>query len=280
MGWFEALIYGIVQGFTEFLPISSTAHLILLQMAFGYTLPGLSFELMLHFASCLAIIFYFRKELIQLVSGGVRYLLLSQRQDKSSFIYLLYLFAATLVTAVVGFSVKPYVETSMKTPEFIGGALLVTAIALWVIERFAAGTRTIETMNMKDAICVGFAQALAVIPGISRSGATLLAGLSLGIDRETAVKFSFLLAIPIMLGTSVLAFDELQGLSWYHFFEVSLLAAMIMAFFCSLICIHWLLYWIRSFRLTIFSVYCFILALIVLFGFSGQEVIDVYLRYE
>ncbi|PSL43282.1 undecaprenyl-diphosphatase [Salsuginibacillus halophilus] len=276
MSFFEAVLFGLVQGLTEFLPISSTAHIVILQLTFGYTFPGLSFEILLHLSSIAAVLVYFHRDVRSLVVSAFRYLFLRDAAAKPGALLCVYLIVATGVTAVFGLLLKPLVENSMKTPLFVAGALLVTAAALVVIDKKAAGTRTEAAMTARDAWWIGLGQTLAVLPGISRSGATLLTALALGIERDTAVRFSFLLALPVILGSTVLALEDLQSTAFAAHGWAPLATALVTAFCFSLLSIAWLIRWVRRQKLVYFAVYCAALAVVVLVFFEHDHVIEVY----
>lgn len=260
----EALLFGIVQGITEFLPISSTAHIIIAELLLGYHFPGLAFEIYLHIASIFAVILYFRKELWAVISGFMAYFREKTAPNRVHFLFGLYIIVATVITGGLGMLLKGLVGDTMKTPGFIAGALLVTGTALVIIERFHKyGTRTEDKMKFLDALVVGLGQTVAVLPGISRSGATLVAALWAGLDRDTAVRYSFLLVIPVILGSSVLAVGDVSGpmlvtLGWWP-----LIAAFLSSFVFSWIGIVWLIGFLKRGRLLYFAIYCYIVAVLV-----------------
>ncbi len=210
MSLFEAIILGLVQGMTEFLPISSSAHLIIVQAMFDMSFAGFSFEILLHLASVLAVILYYRRDLIEIIRGFFAYFTNRSTQNKSMFFFAIYLVVATAITGVAGILFEDYISDTFKTPTFIALALAITGLFLIIIERFVKlGNRTEKEMTFTDSIVIGLGQCLALIPGLSRSGTTLIVGMFAGLSKETAVRFSFLLSIPVILGSSVLAIDDL-----------------------------------------------------------------------
>lgn len=272
----EALIFGIVQGIAEFLPISSTAHIVIAQMLFGYTFPGLSFEIILHLGSVAAVILFFRKDIIHLIQVFFRFLLKRNTEDRPEFLFILFIIIATFITGALGIILEGAVGDGIKTPFVIAGSLTLTGIFLILIERFhRIGTRTEKEMTILDSIVVGLAQTLAVLPGISRSGSTLIAGLYAGLSRETAVRYSFLLSIPVIAGSSVLAIGDLTsgqlGIIGYGPIAVALIAS----FITSYIGIIWLIDFLNKGRLIYFAVYCFVLAALVIGFLDAGTVIDV-----
>ncbi|SDY59314.1 undecaprenyl-diphosphatase [Evansella caseinilytica] len=273
MSLIEAIIFGIVQGITEFLPISSSAHIVITQLIFGYTFPGLSFEIFLHLASVLAVTLYFWRDLLNIIKGFFKYIFKRHREDRVQFFFGIYILIATVITGVLGKLLSDAAGDSIKTPQFIAGALIVTAVALIFIERFhRTGNKTEATMGVKDAVLIGLGQTLAVIPGISRSGSTLVVSLLAGLNRETAVRYSFLLSIPVILGSTVLAVDEISSSMIDYIGPANLVVAFIVTFVFSIIGIIWLIEFLKRSKLIYFALYCFALAIYVFF-FIDQGII-------
>jgi undecaprenyl-diphosphatase len=193
---FQAIILGAVQGVTEFLPISSTAHLVLTPWFLGWEDPGLSFDIALHVGTLVALLLYFRAEWLQLAKGGLR-LLRGQRKDPQARMAL-YLIVATIPALVVGAALSDLADSTLRSPLIIAGALIVLALVLAGAERIGKRQKKLEGMSTADALAVGCAQALAIIPGVSRSGVTITAGLFCGMTREDAARFSFFMSTPII----------------------------------------------------------------------------------
>lgn len=266
MSLIEALVFGIVQGISEFLPISSTAHIVIVELLLGYNFPGLAFEIYLHLASVFAVILYFRRELAALVTGFFRYFGEKTAENRVHFKFGIYIIIATAITGVLGIVLKFQVVDVMKTPAFIAAALAVTGTALIFIERFKKyGSRREKNMTGLDAVLVGLAQTVAVLPGISRSGSTVIVALWAGLDRDTAVRYSFLLAIPAILGSTVLAVGEVSLEIWAAVGSAPMVVSFLASFVFSLIGIVWLIDFLKKGRLVYFAAYCFILALLVYF---------------
>ncbi len=261
---FEALIFGIVQGITEFLPISSTAHIVITELLFGYNFPGLAFEIFLHIASVFAVISYFRRELWAVITGFFSYFGHKTAENRVHFRFGIYIIVATIITGFAGLLLKNLVVDVMKTPPFIAGALVVTGTFLIFIERFKKyGHRKENKMRLLDAVIVGLAQTVAVLPGISRSGATLIAGLWVGLERETAVRYSFLLVIPVILGSTVLAVGDISGAILEVVGLGSLVVSFLATFIFSLVGIVWLINFLKKGRLIYFALYCYLVAILV-----------------
>ncbi|SDI30623.1 undecaprenyl-diphosphatase UppP [Natribacillus halophilus] len=266
MSIIEAIIFGIVQGLTEFLPISSTAHIIILQWLFGIEFEGLTFEIVLHVASVLAVLLFFRHDVIAIIRGFIRFLVQKDTGERASFLFGLYLLVATAITGILGLILEDYAEYYLKSPLVIGGALLLTGIFLLVIERIHYRyTRAAEDMTMLDAFIIGLAQTLAVIPGVSRSGSTLITALAIGIDRKTAVRFSFLLAIPVIAGSSLLAVGDIVQGGFAEGNVVALILSFVVTFIFSIIGIKWLIQWLEKSKLYYFAIYCFVIGFVVIF---------------
>ncbi len=267
MHYTEAIIFGIVQGITEFIPISSTAHIIITELLLGYRFPGLSFEIILHQASVLAVISYFRRELAVHLRGFFAYFQQRTPENRLHFLFGVYIIVATAITGSLGLALKSLLLDSMKTFEFMGAALALTGVFLIIIERFRKyGSRTEKSMTYLDAIIVGCGQAIAVLPGISRSGATLVAALWAGLSRETAVRYSFLLAIPAILGSSALAWGETAEAIVAEIGMGPLFVAFLTSFLFSLLGIAWLIDFLKRGRLLYFALYCFLVATLLLGG--------------
>ena len=275
MTYIEAIIFGVVQGITEALPISSTAHIVITELILGYHFPGLAFEIFLHQASALAVILYYRRDLAQVISGFLSYLRDKNHMNRIQFFFGLYIIVATVITGGLGVLLKGLVVDTMKTPAFISGALIVTGFFLVFIERFHKyGSRTEKNMTFFDAIVVGLAQTIAVLPGISRSGATLVSALWLGLSRETAVRYSFLLVIPVILGSSVLILNDTSADIWAEIGVGPMIVSFITTYIFSVIGIVWLIDFLRKSKLVYFAAYCFIVAILVYLFLDPTMIIE------
>lgn len=262
MSLWEAIVFGIVQGLSEYLPISSTAHIVLTEMLLGYHFPGLGFEIFLHLASVLAVIVYYRKDLIHLIGGFFRYIQTRAPEHRAPFWFATYLLIATAITGVLGIILQDFISDSMKTPGFIAAALAVTGIMIILTERLKKyGSRKAEEMKLFDAAVIGLCQTASVLPGISRSGSTLIAALWLGLQREVAVRFSFLLVIPVVLGSTVLAITDIDAALWNQIGMPAIIVSFVATFIFSLIGIKWLIAFLNRSKLIYFALYCFVLAI-------------------
>lgn len=251
------IFLGIVQGVTEPLPVSSSGHIVIIKDLFGVSTPGLSFEIIVHFGSLIAIIFIYRKDLLKLIMESIAYIHHREEENKDSFLFTFYLLVATFITGVIGLIFEQYISEELSTPFVVGLALLVTGFFIWII-RNLHGQKADNELTIKDAIIIGLAQSVALIPGISRSGATLIAAMLLGMKRDTALRFSFLLFIPVSLGINILSLDDIVNDA--HF--MTNLIPYMLAFMASLIATYFALKWfidvMKKGKLIIFSIYCFV----------------------
>jgi undecaprenyl-diphosphatase len=263
----EAIVLGLVQGLTEFLPISSSAHLVITQLLFDISFPGFGFEILLHLGSVLAVIIYYRKDLIELIIGFFSYIKNRSEENKTNFWFSIYILVATVITGVAGILFEDYISTALKGPTVIAISLAITGISLILIERaIRTGNRTEKDMTLFDSVIIGIGQSIALIPGLSRSGTTLVFGMFAGLTKETAVRYSFLLSIPVILGSTVLAIkDLLNGELLAVAGAFPLLVAVVVTFVSSLIGIVWFINFFKRSKLIYFSIYCFVLAFVVYF---------------
>lgn len=203
MSLWEAIVLGIVQGATEFLPVSSSGHLVMSQELLGIVIPGILFEVAVHLATLVSIVVVYRQRLAELVVGCLR-------GDKEALSYAGLLVLATIPAAVLGLFFEDAVSAAFDDPAVTGVALLVTGGLLWST-RWATARKPEGRPTVRSALLMGFAQAFALIPGISRSGSTVVAGLWGGVAGREAAAFSFLMAIPAILGAAVLKLPDVQG---------------------------------------------------------------------
>jgi undecaprenyl-diphosphatase len=216
LNWIEAVVLGVVQGLTEFLPVSSSGHLVLFQHLFGLVEPELLFDVCVHVGTLAAVLVVFHRDILNLIStlvrlpglaraeGGLNALFVNHREFRLMAMIVL----GCVPTAILGVLFAKMAEQLFGTVWLVGAALMVTGTFLWFTRNQKTVGRTIRQMRLKDALLIGLVQGLAIIPGISRSGATISAALYLGVDRELAGKYSFLLAIPAILGALVLGLDS------------------------------------------------------------------------
>jgi len=195
----EAIILGIVQGLTEFLPISSTAHLRIVPALAGWEDPGTAFTAVIQIGTMLAVVVYFRQDLWNIGRTWTRSLFDRSLRGARDARMGWYLIAGTIPISVFGLAFDDTIETKTRDLYLISAALIVLGLALLLAERMGRRDRDVETATLRDAVFIGFGQALALIPGVSRSGSTITVGLFLGFDRASAARFSFLLSIPAVV---------------------------------------------------------------------------------
>jgi undecaprenyl-diphosphatase len=257
-------LLGIFQGFTEPIPISSSGHLVLAEHLFGLTIKGMSFEIFVNFASLLAILLIYREDLIRLVSNGLSYMTTKEKEAKSDFMFIIYLIIGTIPAAVIGILFGDVIGEYLKDVKVIGVALIVTGFALWLI-RNLKGRKQDSDLSFRDALIVGFA--IALIPGISRSGATIVAAMGLGMKQETALRFSFLLFIPVSLGSFLLEGTEIIADPMLKSLWLPYLLAFIGSLIASYYSLKWFMKVMAKGNLFYFSIYCFIVGTLTLLFF-------------
>ncbi|MEO1204099.1 MAG: undecaprenyl-diphosphate phosphatase [Pseudomonadota bacterium] len=201
MTWLQIIVLAIVQGLTEFLPISSSGHLVLVPTFFGWSDQGLSFDVAVHFGSLLAVCAFFRRDLKGLLRGSFELAGFSMQSHESKL--ALGLALGTIPAAVAGLTLAAWIETNLRDPKVIVFTLAGYGALMFLADRFAPSRRSIADVRLADAFLVGCAQALALVPGTSRSGVTITAGRLLGFARQDAARFSFLLSVPVILLASV-----------------------------------------------------------------------------
>jgi undecaprenyl-diphosphatase len=194
---FQALVLGAVQGLTEFLPVSSSAHLILVPWLLNWEDPGLAFDVALHLGTLLALLIYYRQTWIKLVGSLVN-------NDVASRRLLFLLIIASVPGAIIGLLLEKQAESVFRSPLLIAGAMAVLGLVLWLADKLSRSQRRVSDFTAADALLIGLSQALAIVPGVSRSGATITMARALRIEREDAANFSFLMATPIIAGAGLL----------------------------------------------------------------------------
>ncbi|MEW6572054.1 MAG: undecaprenyl-diphosphatase UppP [Bacillota bacterium] len=203
MGLTEAVVLGIVQGLGEFLPISSSAHLVLTPWLFGWHDPGLAFDVALHLGTLVAVVAYFWRDWLNLAQNGLK----GARNREGRLFW--YLVAATIPGALAGLAFEKYAETVFRAPLLVGTMLILMGIVLYAADHRGMRARSIWQVGWRDALLIGISQAFAIIPGVSRSGATISAARFLGLDREAATRFSFLLSTPIIMGAGLFSLKDI-----------------------------------------------------------------------
>jgi undecaprenyl-diphosphatase len=274
MGWFEAVVLGIVQGLTEFLPISSSAHLRIVGAAFGWADPGAAFTAIIQIGTELAVLVYFAKDIVRIVRAWLLSLVGRRRDDPDARMGWLIIVGSIPIVAL-GLLLQDKIETTFRDLRVVAIALAGFSLILYWADRVGAKRGRLADLTVGDGILFGLAQSLALIPGVSRSGGTITAGLFIGYTREAAARYSFLLAIPAVLGSGLYeAYKALHktglhgaGIAW----KPTILATVI-SFAVGLAVIAWLLRYLTRGSFTPFVVYRVLLGLLVL-GLVGAGVL-------
>lgn len=266
MSLFEVIVLGIVQGLTEFLPISSTAHLVVIPWLFGWKDPGLAFDVALHVGTLAAVLIYFFRDWIQVLAQGLG-IQSGSDPDLSRNRGLLWLMvAATLPIGLFGYLLQHQAESVWRTPNVIGAMMIGVAGFLWWAERVGRKQRDLGHLNFPDAMAVGFAQVLAIVPGASRSGVTIAAGLLRNLDRATAARFSFLLSTPAIGAAAAKDFYDLMkhegGIP--PNMRMAFLVGIVVSGITGCLVIKFLMDYLRRGSLNIFIVYRLIFGIMII----------------
>jgi undecaprenyl-diphosphatase len=261
---FQALVMGIVQGLTEFLPVSSSGHLILVPWLFGWTDPfinSLAFSVMLHVGTLGALLIYFASDWLRLIPAGLAAIRDRSFRDDPDRKLAWLLLAATLPAAIAGYFLNDIFEEAVRAPGVVALTLIVGGVILWLADRLGATTKRIGDVTFPLAFGLGVAQAIALVPGISRSGISISAARFAGLDRASATRFSFLMATPVTAGAALFEFRKLvAGESGVDVSIAPLLVGLVAAFLSGLVAIRVLLTYVRTHSFDVFVVYRFVLA--------------------
>ncbi|WP_245966565.1 undecaprenyl-diphosphate phosphatase [Sphaerisporangium album] len=263
IGWFEALVLGLVQGLTEFLPISSSAHIRVVSAFFGWNDPGAAFTAVIQLGTEAAVLIYFRRRIWDIVHTWSRSLVNRDLREEPAARMGWYVIAGSVPIGVLGLAFKDQIETTVRDLRLVGACLIVFGLLLAVADRLARNELTLDkNLNLPHALTYGLAQALALIPGVSRSGGTTGAGLLLGYRREEAAEYSFLLAIPAVLMSGVLELFKIGDGATPNWGPTIL--ATVVSFAVGYAAIAWFLRYISTHRFTPFIVYRVLLGLVVI----------------
>ncbi|CUS47866.1 MAG: undecaprenyl-diphosphatase UppP [Idiomarinaceae bacterium HL-53] len=261
MDYVTAIILALVQGITEFLPVSSQAHLVLAGAWFGEVYQGLDFDVILHAGSLVAVVAYFRKELFAMANDWLRSFAGGGQTKDSKLAWWVIL--GTIPAGALGILLKDYAETTWRSPLVMALALIGFGLLLGLADWKGRGQRSEYDLALKDVVIIGFSQALALIPGTSRSGITMTAALFLGMSRESAARFSFLLSVPVIAAAGLLYTIELiqEGttMGWGALFT-----GFVVAVLSTYACIHYFLAFIKRIGMQPFVLYRIILGALLL----------------
>ena len=257
----QALILGVIQGVTEFLPVSSSGHLALAQSLFNdFEQPGLLYDTLLHTATLFAVLFFFRGRMTRFFLAVLGFFSTKYKLYYYEEKHLMAgIIIATIPTGIIGYILKDQAETLFEKPAVVGYCMIITSIMLFLSDRPVKSGR----INPLKALIVGISQGLAVFPGISRSGTTIFAGLKAGISREDAAEFSFLISIPAILGAVLLQIRHIEEITaasgWPAY-----ITGMIAAFICGLFAIKIMIDVVKKAKMKYFAVYCLIVGIVAI----------------
>ncbi|NLW17395.1 MAG: undecaprenyl-diphosphate phosphatase [Firmicutes bacterium] len=273
MQLWEVVLLGILQGFTEFLPVSSSGHLVIAQDLLGVATPGVVLELVLHLGTLVSVFIVFWSDIVGLLRGFFS-LLLSPRgrrpmsPELSTYRRLVgLLLVGVIPTAIFGIVLEPFFESLFNSVGAVGIALLLTGIVLFFISRLRPGRRGLDRMTFLDALVVGIAQGCAIMPGLSRSGMTISSALSRGLTRDAATRFSFLISIPTIAGATLLKINDILSFSGEQ--GGLLLVGFIVAALSGILAIKVLVKLLQKGKLQLFAYYVWVLGLFVLWRVWG-----------
>lgn len=267
MIWYQALILGIVQGITEFLPISSSGHLILVPYVFGWQSDALAFDVFLHFGTLCALLIYFYKDLFSIGKGlffSVKNYGLKISKYSGSAKMGMLLIIGCIPAVFFGFLLDSYIETTFRSALYVALFLLFGSVLMSIAEILYKKNFRDNNLTEWGSLVIGFFQALAILPGTSRSGATISGGMIIGLDRETAARFSFMLSIPIILGATIFKLGDLVNLSSNQIGIQNMFIGFFASFFVGLLCIAFLIKFLQKYTLLPFIIYRILLAFVIL----------------
>ena len=247
----EAIFLGVIQGLTEFLPISSSGHLVIVQSVLGVAQPGNEFEILVHIGTLMSVLVVFKTDILELIID---------MRSKNSQKYILYIIVGTIPAVFIGLGYKSFIESLFNNLRTVGSALIFTGLVLF-------SSQFSVKKNLKPSIytafLIGCAQAIAIIPGISRSGMTISMALFLGFLPKEAARFSFLLAIPVISGAGILTIIDLNENN-YEFILTGIIG-MFSSFLVGFFALKWLIGWLKKGKIYYFGVYCVLIGLLTLF---------------
>lgn len=260
---YQGIILGIIQGLTELLPISSSAHLFLIPWFFKWNIPE-SFDVALHFGTLLAIGIFFFKDWIALIKGGYNQIVKKEKTTEGKLFW--YIVIATIPGGIIGFLLDHYAEEILTKPLIIAIALIVMGILLYVVDKYAKNKTEYKDLSFKQTFLIGLSQALAFIPGVSRSGVTMTMGRTLGVKREAVAKYSFMLSAPIVLAATVFKLKDFIEYFLVANFAgiIAFILGIVFSFIVGIVVIKFLLEYLKKGSFKLFAVYRVILGLTVI----------------
>lgn len=258
------IILGIIQGFTEPLPISSSGHVFILKQLLNVdALNDLNFEIIVNFGSLLAILIIYKDDLFRLIKNFFKYFKIKNEETKNDFKYCMLIILGVIPVGLVGLLFKDKIESVLNNVKVVGISFLITALFLFLVRKIN-GIKKDKDLTFKDALVVGLVQIISVFPGISRSGSTLIAALFDDIERSTALKYSFMLYIPISFGTIILGIKDLLELPNLNKLILPYGFGFIASFIVSYFTLRWFMNAVKKGNFIYFSIYCLLLGAAVL----------------
>jgi undecaprenyl-diphosphatase len=261
----QVLVLAVVQGLTEFLPISSTAHLYLSSWLLGWKTESLEFDISLHIGTLLAVLIYFLPNWIQIIGQGFGMHVGSDEELKHNHMLLWLLAIGSIPVGIAGLAFNKQAESTWRNPFVMGTMLVVVGVLIWLVERGARHARDLSSVDLPDALTIGLSQALAIVPGTSRSGITIASGLFRGLTREAAARFSFLLSTPAIAAAAAKALYDMHKQHTLHgMLNTNFVVGVAVSAITGCAVIGWFLHYLRRSSLTPFVYYRIIFGIIVL----------------
>lgn len=265
--WLEAFVLGIIQGLTEYLPISSTGHIRIAAVFMGIPDPGAAFSAVTQLGTAFAVGLYFRRDLKSLVSSVIK------RNDDQSAKLFRYMVIATIPIVIVGFFFADFFETTARDLRLIAAMLIVFGVLLYVVDKLGPQLKGVENLSTSNSIWIGLSQVLALVPGVSRSGVTMTMGRLLGFDRVAAARISFLLSLPAIFLSAIYQLQYVgvaSNFDWIH----TAFAALV-SFITGYLTIEFILRWLTRHTFTIFAIYRVMLGLVLIAGLIWFDLVPV-----
>lgn len=262
MSFIHAIILGLVQGLTEFLPVSSSGHLLIFNSLLGYDRLSITFSVIVHFASLIAVVIFFYKDILSITKAVLGFVFNRSKQSKEALLsakFGFFIILSTIPTAFMGIFLKDFFEQFFAAGWYTGIFLIVTAIFLMIAHKFTSGKKTMKEFKWFDSLLIGIAQGFAIFPGVSRSGSTISMALLRGIKPELAARYSFILSIPAILGAVIFDVKDVAGT-----FSLVYVAALVASFVSSMFAIGLFIKILEKKRLDIFAIYCVIVGILIM----------------
>lgn len=266
MNYILSILAGIIQGLTEFLPISSSGHLVIFHDFFNFEFPdNLAFDVVLHLGTLVSLLIFFAKDVLKYLTSFFQSFVKRDLKNNLDQRLAWYLFLATLPAAIVGYFFEDQIETIFRGSAIVAVMLIIFGIILYLADKYFSKINTISQLKLNNAFVIGIAQAIALVPGVSRSGITIIAGLSQKLKRQDAARFSFLLAMPIVFGAGFKKIMDLFGESTLVLADLTILIlGFLSAAITGYLCIKYFLKFLENHSLKIFAYYRIILGIIIL----------------